>query len=114
MHFLEVAEAWLHNLTQGGIVLLELMGVFVLIIAALRAFADYLRRDPMMRLRLAKSMTIALEFKLGGEILRTVLARDFKEIATVAAIIALRAALNFLLHWEIKNVEAEGLHPDKL
>ena len=32
--------------------------------------------------------------------------REFSEIYTVAAIIALRAALTFLIHWEIKNEEA--------
>lgn len=49
---------------------------------------------------------MALEFKLGGEILRTVVVRDLKEIALVGAIILLRAALTFLIHWEIKNEEA--------
>ena len=51
-------------------------------------------------------MALGLEFKLGSEILRTVVVRDLSEIATVAAIIALRAALTFLIHWEIK-VEKE-------
>ena len=45
---------------------------------------------------------LGLEFKLGSEILRTVIVRQLSEIATVAAIIALRAALTFLIHWEIK------------
>ena len=47
------------------------------------------------------------QVKLGSEILRTVVVREFSEIATVAAIIALRAALTFLIHWEIK-VEKES------
>ena len=34
--------------------------------------------------------------------------RDLSEIAIVGAIIVLRAALTFLLHWEIKNEEAEA------
>ena len=46
---------------------------------------------------------MGLEFKLGSEILRTVVVRDWKEIGTVAGIIALRAALTFLIHWEIKE-----------
>ena len=56
---------------------------------------------------LAKGLAMGLEFKLGSEILRTVVVREFSEIATVAAIIALRAALTFLIHWEIK-VEKES------
>ena len=46
---------------------------------------------------------MGLEFKLGSEILRTVIVRQWEEIGTVAGIIALRAALTFLIHWEIKE-----------
>ena len=73
-----------------------------------RGVVNYVRRDPMVRLNLAKGMALCLEFKLGSEILRTVVVRDLSEIAIVGAIIALRAALTFLLHWEIKNEEAEA------
>lgn len=48
---------------------------------------------------------MGLEFKMGSEILRTVVVREWKEIGIVAGIIALRAALTFLLHWEIKEEE---------
>ena len=49
---------------------------------------------------------VQAEGAMRGEILRTVVVREFSEIYTVAAIIALRAALTFLIHWEIKNEEA--------
>ena len=42
-----------------------------------------------------------------SEILRTVIVRELSEIATVAAIIVLRAALTFLIHWEIKVEKAD-------
>ena len=86
----------------------ELVGVIVLIAAGVRGVVNYVRHDPMVRLNLAKGMALCLEFKLGSEILRTVVVRDLSEIAIVGAIIALRAALTFLLHWEIKNEEAEA------
>ncbi len=60
-----------------------------------------------MKLALAQGLAVGLEFKLCSEILKTVTVRDFKEIATVAGIIALRAALTFLIHWEIKEEKAE-------
>ena len=56
-----------------------------------------------MKITLAQGLAIGLEFKLGSEILKTVIVRDWTEIATVAGIIALRAALTFLIHWEIKE-----------
>ncbi|MFR3997661.1 MAG: DUF1622 domain-containing protein [Atopobiaceae bacterium] len=50
---------------------------------------------------------MGLKFKMGSEILRTVIVRDWHEIGTVAGIIALRAALTFLIHWEFKEEEKE-------
>lgn len=38
--------------------------------------------------------------------------REWKEIGIVAGIIALRAALTFLLHWEIKEEEKSGGHEE--
>ena len=102
--------AGLHNalavLTDGAILLFEYTGVGVIIVSGLLGIVGCLRRDPMTRLRLAKGMALGLEFKLGSEILRTVVVRDLREIAIVGAIILLRAALTFLIHWEIKNEEA--------
>ena len=50
---------------------------------------------------------MGLEFKLGGEVLRTVLVQTFREIAMVGCIILLRLALTLLLHWEIKVEKKE-------
>ncbi len=101
-------EELLDVLVSNAIHLFELVGVIVLIAAGVRGVVNYIRHDPMVRLNLAKGMALCLEFKLGSEILRTVIVRDLSEIAIVGAIIALRAALTFLLHWEIKNEEAEA------
>ena len=52
---------------------------------------------------------MGLEFKLGSEILRTVVVRELSEIYIVAGIIVLRAILTILIHWEIKNDEGEKM-----
>ncbi len=100
-------EEFLNQAVDCAILLFELMGVLVIIISGLRGIYDYAKRNPAIRLNLAQGMALGLEFKLGSEILRTVVVRELSEIATVAAIIALRAALTFLIHWEIK-VEKES------
>lgn len=105
MGFLHEGLEWIVEL---AILLFEYMGVGVLIVAGVRGIYDYVRRDPLTRLKLAKGMAMGLEFKLGGEILRTVTVRELSEIFVVGAIIALRAALTFLIHWEIKNEELEA------
>ena len=88
-----------------GIRLVELAGIMVLLITAVQGVIQYFRHDSSVRLKLAEGIALALEFKLGGEVLRTVLARDWNELAILGAVIALRAALTVLLHWEIKNEE---------
>lgn len=99
---------FLEAVTGLAIQIFELMGVAVIICSGLSGIYHYIRRDPQTRLKLAKGMAMGLEFKLGSEILRTVVVRDFSEILTVAGIIALRAALTFLIHWEIRNEEADN------
>lgn len=103
--------AFLHEIlavvVDMGIVVFEFIGVGVIIVAGMQGIYNYVRRNPATRLHLAKGMAMGLEFKLGSEILRTVIVRDFSEITIVGAIIVLRAALTFLIHWEIKNEESE-------
>lgn len=103
---MEALHAFLMAVVDVAILLFEFVGVVVIVLAGLRGIVGYFGRNPMTRLRLAQGMATALEFKLGSEILRTVVVREFSEILTVAAVIALRAALTFLIHWEIKNEEA--------
>lgn len=64
-----------------AIIIFEFMGVAVIIVAGLQGIFNYVRRDPMTRLKLAKGMAMGLEFKLGSEILRTVVVRELSEIA---------------------------------
>ena len=102
-------------LTDGAILLFEYTGVAVIVVTGILGIVGCIRRDPMTRLRLAKGMALGLEFKLGSEILRTVVVREFTEILLVGAIILLRAALTLLIHWEIKNEEqAAEEKPGKL
>lgn len=104
---MEFLHEVLELIVNAAILLFEFMGVGVIIWAGIQGMYSYMRRDPLTRLKLAKGMAMGLEFKLGSEILRTVVVRDLSEIAIVGAIILLRAALTFLIHWEIKNEEAE-------
>ena len=107
MEILEVLEALLRHVVDIAIVGFEFVGVFVIILAGLRGIRDYFKKNPEIRLNLAIGMALGLEFKLGSEILRTVIVRELSEIATVAAIIVLRAALTFLIHCEIKVEKAD-------
>ena len=101
---------WLSIMVNFFVIMLEFMGLIVIVYTAVKSFLGWIQKDPATRLHLAEGLAMALSFKLGGEILRTVVVRDMSEIMQVGAIIILRAALTFLIHWEIKNEEQEMKH----
>ncbi|MBS5284270.1 MAG: DUF1622 domain-containing protein [Clostridiales bacterium] len=102
---MEYLEHILSLIANGSILIFEFIGVGIIIFSGLSGFWRYVRRASDTRIYLAKGLAMGLEFKMGSEILRTVVVREWKEIGIVAGIIALRAALTFLIHWEIKEEE---------
>jgi len=103
---LHVLENTVTYVAKLGISLIELAGIMILLITAAQGVWHYFKHNAHIRLELAQGIALALEFKLGGEVLRTVITRDWNELLILGAIILLRAALTLLLHWEIKNEEA--------
>ncbi|MBE6636543.1 MAG: DUF1622 domain-containing protein [Ruminococcaceae bacterium] len=97
---------WIENIflqiIQYAALVIELIGVAVLIWAVIRALIVLIRRGDHMRLLLAEGIALALEFKMGGELLRTVIIRDWHELLVLGAVILLRAAMTFLIQWEIR------------
>ena len=104
---MEMLETILHSFVNLAMLLFEYIGVGVITFAGLQGLVNYLRRSPDTRLTLAQGLAMGLEFKLGSEILRTVIVRSLSEIAIVGSIIALRAVLTVLIHWEIRNEKAD-------
>lgn len=87
------------------------MGTVVIAVAGAKAFISYAKnkftqKDHSIKVDLAQALALALEFKLAGEILKTVTVRTMDEMYILAAIIVLRAILTFVIHWEIKGSQA--------
>lgn len=101
------AENILRYVVEFSTLLLELFGILILVLTAVKCFIFWIKRDDAIRLNLAQGIALALEFKLGGEVLRTVVVREWAELGILGAIILLRATLTFLIHWEIKNEKRE-------
>ncbi len=68
--------------------------------------------SPMeVRLRLGWWLSLALEFELAADILRTAVAPTWDEIGKLAAIAALRTLLNHFLQREIEEMGSGARHP---
>ena len=105
---IKVLDWLLENLVQICTGVLELFGIIVLVSTAVSCFVQWIRnKRQLIRLNLAQGIALALEFKMGGEVLRTVVVREWSELGILGAIIVLRAMLTFLIHWEIKNEKRE-------
>ncbi len=70
-----------------------------------RGFLGFIKKEPATRIQLAQGIMLGLEFKIGSEVLRSVIVSSWNELGTLAAIILLRSLLTFLLHWEIEVEE---------
>jgi uncharacterized membrane protein len=62
-----------------------------------------------MRVRLGQAMVMGLEFQVAADILKTALAPTWNDILQLAALIALRTVLNFLLERELEALDGNGV-----
>ena len=88
--------------------ILELMGIFVVLVSAVGAFIRYLRglitrKEVDVKFAFANGLATSLEFKMAAEILKTVLVRELSELVVLGAVILLRALLSLLIHFEMKD-----------
>lgn len=112
---ISVLDLVLEDVVSICTVVLEMFGIIVLIVVAVKCFVQWVRRSAVnIRLNLAQGIALALEFKMGGEVLRTVVVREWSELGILGAIIVLRAMLTFLIHWEIRNEKKDQQEENKL
>ena len=102
------------NIIKYSTLLLECVGVAVLLFTAVKAIVNLFRRKGNVRLTLAEGIALSLEFKLGGELLRTVMVESWEELLTIGGIILLRAAMTFLIQWEIRIEKRDEEHKKEL
>jgi uncharacterized membrane protein len=101
--------------------IVEAAGAAIIFVGAVIAFVRFVlvafRRegmDPFARIRLdmGRFLVLGLEFQLAADILRTAVSPNLTELAQLAAIAAIRTALNFFLGQEIKE-ETELVRADQ-
>lgn len=95
----------------------ETAGALIIFVGAAWAFARFLvavvrgrghgKGFHRIRLKLGRFLVLGLEFQLAGDVLRTAVAPSFTEIGQLAAIAAIRTALNYILGREIAHERAE-------
>lgn len=95
-------EVILEHIVEIGAIGLELVGIVVMITAALQGLMRWIRHEADGP-QLEEGILTALEFMMCGEVLKTVTAHNFNDYIALGAIIILRFALAFEVQWELKN-----------
>ncbi|WP_440102979.1 DUF1622 domain-containing protein [Streptosporangium sp. H16] len=104
-------EETLRQLVNLLVRLVEAAGAAVIFVGAAIAFVRFVlaavrRHDDgfiTVRLFLGRFLALGLEFQLASDVLRTAIAPSFTQIGQLAAIAAIRTALNFFLNREIER-----------
>jgi len=109
---------WLSRLATAVDVVTGLLIAFAvgeatirLVRLSLTAFTSMPASHEAVRLRLGKWLALALEFALAADLIRTAVAPSWDEIGKLAAIMALRTALNYFLEREFEQAARLPLEP---
>ncbi len=104
---LETLESILVTGSRVAVVFLELLGGIVVLVGAVAVLRLLLRPhhpNPVtIRLALAQSLKLALEFYLAAEILKTVALRNLEDLSITGLIVGLRIIMTILIHWEERH-----------
>ena len=117
-NFMNGYDELLHFVAKFTAHTLEMVGIGVIIVGAVKAIIRAIRHlkrpdSKNVIVALGRALALALEFKMGAEIVNTVIIRDMQELAVLAIVIALRAILALLIHWEIRNEKQEEMEKQR-
>ena len=109
-HLAVFLKEFLHPMAEISASVLELIGILIIIIGSCSALFKLLKnlwqkREFHVVVALGKALSLALEFKMGAEIIKTVIIHNLEELAILGAVILIRALLGFIIHWEIRMEE---------
>ena len=96
--------------------LIEACGALVVVLGAIRTIAQHVRRrfslelDSVigLRIQLAGSMVLGLEFQVAADILKTAVSPTWNDVLQLAALIGLRSVLSYLLERELQTLCADA------
>jgi uncharacterized membrane protein len=112
---LDALKLWTGYLAAGVEAVAALMIGIAAIEATVRALPLFIRWGPELqqqiepiRQRLGRWLTLALEFEVAADILRTAVTPSWNDIGQLAAIVALRTLLNFTLRKEVAEPDVHA------
>ncbi len=100
---LQIVQHYFELVIEWAVILCDVIGVVMIVLTAIRGVIAWIRKKSEARLIAAEGIAIALTFKMGGEVLRTAIVREWQELLILGAIVLLRAIMAFIIHFEIRS-----------
>ena len=113
MQMLAVLEYIEETLSPIVVHSLELIGILIIIYGSIKALTIFFKdgmdlSNSLVKITLGEALSLSLEFKLGAEIIKTVIVRDLNELIILGFVVVLRIVLTILIHWEVKQAVLTG------
>jgi uncharacterized membrane protein YcaP (DUF421 family)/uncharacterized membrane protein len=108
-------RAYAEHIVQYLASIVEVIAAVVILMAILRFLVSYTRhfasnevehRNTELRIQFGSALSLSLELLLAADILATAFAPTWDDIGKLAAIAALRTALNYFLERELRQSKA--------
>ena len=109
-----LGEGLLHQVALGIKIILELVAILIILIASFGLLKKLLRFSSriskvkvitILRLELARSLALSLEFLLAADIVGTAVSPDWDALGKLAVIAFIRTFLNYFLEKEVEELE---------
>lgn len=103
-------EHWLYLLLDFVVLGIEVIGMIIIIAGVVNAIIDISDGKRKEKINLAKTIGLALELIMCGEILKTITAHTWQELVILGIVVIIRGVLALLTHWELNNEIKEQEH----
>lgn len=118
---LDILEIILETIAPIAITAFEIVGILIITYGSISALVNFAKhkfdlRENKTKIILGEALSLGLEFKLGSEIIKTVIVRSLDELIILGIIVGLRVVLTLLIHWEVEQADLADefrSNPDK-
>ncbi len=88
----------------------EIIGAIIIVIGTIKAIYHLFQnkfdfRNEDLIVEIASALSLALEFILAAEILKTLVINDMQQLLLLGVLLILRIIITFVLHWELNHIE---------
>ena len=113
LKLLLLGEGFLHHFAFGIKIILEFLAIFIILIASFASITRLLRSYSRisrarvittLRLELAHSLALSLEFLLAADIVGTAVSPDWDAVGKLGAIAFIRTFLNYFLEKDVEEL----------